>query len=474
MNTVQRIAKNTVVLLLSDIISKAFGFFYVMYTARYLGAEEFGILSFALAFTGIFGVFTDLGLQQLTVREVARYKSLASKYLGNIAVIKLTLVVITFSLIALTINFLGYPEKTIRVVYLVALAVISNAFINMFNSIFQAFERMEFISVGRIINSSLMLFGALYAIKQGFDVVGFAFIYFIVSLIVLVYSFIVSVWKFVRPKIEVDWSFWKTTLKEALPFGLSGIFIMIYYWTDSVMLSLMKGDEVVGWYNAAYRLALILLAIPVIINTAIFPVMSRYYNTSQNSLELMCEKYFKIMLIIGIPIGTGTTLLADRIILLIFGKEYMKSIIVLKILIWGIVFTFANAAFVKLFESINKQIIVTKVTGIAAVLNVVLNSLLIPNFSYIGASIATVITEFAVALMVIIWGFNLGYNISRNVLYSIPKIIASSLIVGIFIKLANILDLFTTISFSALIYIILLTLLRVIDDEDIAILKKVI
>ena len=85
MNTVQRIAKNTGVLLASQIVSYIFGFFFVMYTARYLGAEGFGVLSFALAFTGIFGVFADLGLRQLTVREVARDKSLAGKYLGNIA-----------------------------------------------------------------------------------------------------------------------------------------------------------------------------------------------------------------------------------------------------------------------------------------------------------------------------------------------------------------------------------------------------
>ena len=58
MNTVQRIAKNTMVLLVSDIISKALGFFYVMYTARYLGAEGFGVLSFALAFTRTFRVLT--------------------------------------------------------------------------------------------------------------------------------------------------------------------------------------------------------------------------------------------------------------------------------------------------------------------------------------------------------------------------------------------------------------------------------
>ena len=89
MNTVQRIAKNTGVLLVSQIANYIIGFFFVMYTACYLGAKGFGILSFALAFTGIFGVFSDLGLSTLTVREVARDKSLAVKYLGNIAVMKL-------------------------------------------------------------------------------------------------------------------------------------------------------------------------------------------------------------------------------------------------------------------------------------------------------------------------------------------------------------------------------------------------
>ena len=146
MNTVQRIAKNTGVLLVSQIASYILGFFYIMYTARYLGAAGFGILSFALAFTGIFGVFSDLGLSTLTVREVARDKSLASKYLGNIAVMKVILVIITFGLIALTINLLGYPEQTIKVVCLVALSIIFSAFSGMFYSIFQAYEKMEYIS----------------------------------------------------------------------------------------------------------------------------------------------------------------------------------------------------------------------------------------------------------------------------------------------------------------------------------------
>ena len=88
MTALQRIIKNTGLLLFSDIITKILGFFYIMYIARYLGAEGFGVLSFALAFTGIFSMFIDLGMHQLIIREVARDRSLARKYLANVALLE--------------------------------------------------------------------------------------------------------------------------------------------------------------------------------------------------------------------------------------------------------------------------------------------------------------------------------------------------------------------------------------------------
>ena len=76
------------------------------------------------------------------------------------------------------------------------------------------------------------------------------------------------------------------------------------------MLSILKGTEAVGWYSAAYRLMYIALILPTAINTAIFPVMSRLYsNSSRESLTLLYERYFKYMIMIGIPIGFATTLL---------------------------------------------------------------------------------------------------------------------------------------------------------------------
>jgi len=475
MNTIQRIAKNSLVLLASNIISKILGFFYVMYIARYLSAEGFGILSFALAFTGIFGVFTDLGITTLTVREVARNKSLAGKYLGNITVIKIILVIITFGLIAITINLLGYPKQTIKVVYFLALSVILSSFSNIFNSIFQAYEKMEYQSMEQILISVLILSSALFAISHGFSVIGFAFIYFLVSAVALIYSFVISIWKFVKPKMEVDWSFWKYTIKEALPFGLTGISGMIYTYTDTIMLSLMKGDEVVGWYNAAYKLMLILLFIPGIINSAIFPSMSRFYISSQNSLKLIYEKYFKFMLMIGIPIGIGTTLLADRIILLIFGIGYTQSIIALQVLIWTIVLTFAGAAFVKLFESINRQIVITNISIGCVIINIILNFLLIPKFSYVGASIATVITEFILVGSIFIFTYKFGYGIQgKKVVKNISKIIIASLIMGVFIWYFKSLNLFILIILTILFYLIMMYIIKGITHEDMMIFKRII
>lgn len=173
MDTVRRIANNTGVLLVSQVVSCLLGFLYIMYTARYLKAEGFGTLSFALALGGIFAVFADFGLTSLTVREVARDKLLASKYLANVNVMKIVLAGITIGLIALVVNLVGYPEKVVRVVYLITSSIILTAFTRTFYSIFQAFEKMWCQALGQTINSVLMLFGAMFAIKSGFTIFGF-------------------------------------------------------------------------------------------------------------------------------------------------------------------------------------------------------------------------------------------------------------------------------------------------------------
>lgn len=473
MNTARRIAKNTGVLLVAQIISMVLGFFYIMYTARYLGAEGFGVLSFALAFTGMFGIFSDMGLSQLIVREVARDKTLAGKYVGNAIFIKIILSIFTLFFIFIAINIFNYPQKTIVVVSLIALSVIVGAFNKIFYSIFQAFEKMEFQSIGQIISSVLLFSGAMIAIFYEYDIVAFALLYLVVSIVNLVYSLFISISKFTKPTIKYEYIFWKELFKEGLPFAITGISINIYLWIDTVMLSILKGDEVVGLYNAAYRIVLVLLFIPVIFNYSIFPLMSQYFISSENALKISFQKLFKSMIFIGLPLGFGIMVIADKIVLLIYGNQFINSIIILQILIWSAVLIFARSPFERLLESINRQTLVTTIFIIGALFNVTANLILIPKYSYIGAGIATVFTDLIVLIFLIIYTYNLGFVIPKNGLLDVTKIILACVIMGVFLKNSLDLNLLIIIIFAVIIYGISSISLKIFNRDDVALIKSI-
>jgi O-antigen/teichoic acid export membrane protein len=141
MDSITSLAKNTFVLLISRIILITLGFFYTLYTARYLGTAGYGVLSFALALGGIFNVFSDLGLSTLATREVARNPGRSGEYFSNFAAIKTLLIILASAAIIVLVNVSGYPQQTITVVYFITAYYIMFSFVNLFYSIFQAYEK---------------------------------------------------------------------------------------------------------------------------------------------------------------------------------------------------------------------------------------------------------------------------------------------------------------------------------------------
>lgn len=474
MTTARRIAKNTTLLFIAQITSYLLGFFITIYTARYLGVAGFGIISLGISITGIYGVFADMGLSTLMIRDIARDKTFTDKYITNIAIIRVFLAVLMVVLVATTVNLIGYNTVTTNVIYLLTLSTIITAFGSILTSVFQANEKMEYLSINIVFYSVLMLTGTLIGIYYHLSVVYFAFIYVISSSIVLALTILIYLWKFSIPKIEFDLGFWKPKIKEAWPFGVTALFMNIYFMIDSVILSIMVGTFVVGWYSAAYKLIVVLLFVPIVLNQVTFPVMSKFYVTSKESLRLAYEKYFKYATIIGIPIGVGTTLLADRIILLIYGTQFIPSIIALQILVWSVVLVFMSSAFARLLEVSNKQLVLTKITIFNALINIILNILLIPKYSYIAASFVTVFTEFLSLILLLKVVSAMGYELSRKEFSSIIKVIAASIVMAVFIILFKNLDLLPLIVTSIIIYMTSLFLIKGLDDEDIKIIRSIL
>lgn len=472
MSSVRTLAKNTTVLLVANIISSFFGFFTTLYTARYLGVEGFGILALALSLTGIFAVFTDFGLSTLTTREVSRNSSLANKYIGNTILMKILLSILTFIMIIVVVYVIGYPQTVKNVIYLVALSVIFLSFTGIFNSIFQAFEKMEYMSLNIVTNAVLMLAGVLLVIYFGLGIIAMASVYLISSVVVFVMAFAVYSWKFFLPKIHLDLKFWKPTLKEASFFGISSVLVVIYFFIDSVMLSIMVNNIAVGIYNAAYKLILVLMFIPSILVISIFPVMSKHFESSKELLKMEYEKSFKYLFAVAIFIFVYGLVFADKIIYLIYGSGYSTSVGALQALIFVIPIIFITYLFGNILGAVNKQRILTIVALANAVLNIVLNIILIPKFSYIGASIATVATE--TLGFILMFSYISRYQFKISVIQNILKPILMGFLLLIIIYYMKIsINWIISAVLGLILYLILLFLFKIITKEDLDLFKEI-
>ena len=470
MNTVQRIVKNTGVLFAAQIIAYLLAFVYMVDIARYLGPESFGIFSFATAVVLIFGIFADLGLSTLITRELSRDKSLEKIYIGNFIPIKVILSIIIYSILVLFGNLMGYPQVTLNVLYIFGLFMITNGFSQLFLGVFQAHEKMEYQSISLLINNSIIFLGVFYGISNGFNVEGFAFIYFIAAVVGLLFSFFIMQWKYSPPRLSFNLKFWRKSLTLAIPLSFAIVFSTIAFRVDTVLLGILQGNIAVGWYSAGFRLIDFLLFIPVVYAGAIFPVLAKFHISSKDLLKILYGKSFKYLLVISIPIVAGTSILAQEIILLLFQNSYSQSIIALKILIWVIPFMFLINIFGVMFVSINKQNLMLKITFVVMILNIILNLIFIPLYSYVGTSIISVITcvvESAICF------YYLSSYIDIQVANLFLKPILASIIMSIYLYFVN-LNLFLSIITATILYFGLLILFKTFNQEDYNIIKKLV
>lgn len=471
MNQVKTIAKNISSLGIAHAVTLTLGSIVVIFIARYLGDVGYGKYSFAVAFTALFSILSDLGLSTLTIRDVARDKSQAGRYLGQISALKVILAIATLLLIVSIINVLDYPKETTLAVYIIGASVIIDTFTRLFFSITSAFEKMEYEAAIKILRTIILFSLVLPVIHFNYGLIPIVSSYLVASILSFVLSIFVILKKFAKPKFEKDFDFWRKTTKEALPFALTAVFGMVFFRVDTVMLSVMKGDAVTGWYSAACNLIFALMVIPTIYGIAIFPVLSKYYGSARSSFDKVGTLSFKFLLMVGLPISVGVTLLREKIIQLVYGSAYINSAYALQIMVWVFFINCIAIAPFHALNSANKQHLVMISHGIAAGLNVPLNLLLIPKYSLIGAASASV-TVFVVCFSLYFYFSNRYALRIRLVNGDFVKIMAAGLVMGLFIFYFHS-NLFLVIASSAVIYLALLILTKALSNEDLMLFREI-
>lgn len=433
-DSAKTIAKNTTALFVAGLIGRALSILLITVIARQLGQEGMGVYSFAFAFIGLAGLLGDFGIGQLVVRELAKSKEeirlakaknknekhnpkleLAKKTFYNFFTIKITLG-LTSLLIALILSFfVTKTHEALVAVWIIAFASFLLDLSGAFTTLFTANEQLEYSSISIVLERIITTTFGIIALLLGGKVIALMLAFAFSYTMTFSYLFIITLKKFFPLKIAFDINVWKRLFAEGAPFLITTIFITSYNRLDTILLSFFTNYSVVGQYNAAHNLLDALYFVPASVVVAAFPTMSRL-SALKEELKGIFNIAFKYLFITAIPIGILTTILADKVILLLYGPEFSGSAFILQIIIWAEVIIFVSYLCGYLLNSIGYQKLFMMATGTGLIANIVLNIALIPKFGPAGTAASLVITELIVFLMLIYFSAKKGFTLNFSIL----------------------------------------------------------
>ena len=459
----QTIYKNTFWLGMGMVVNNVLKLLLLIYVARILGATDYGKFTFALAFVSLFIVFSDLGLPNIVIREMAK-ESAKEKEIYPLFSLKILLSTGALVLIFIGAHFITSDPLIRRIIYALALFSVMNSFITLFYAFFQARQRMEyqaFLEVFQVILIVALGFLVLFQFPSvEFLSYGYAVAAFIALLAVLLFFHVRIL------PLHITWEpkIWRQYLSMSWPLALSGLFGTIYTYIDSVMMGSWKLIVETGWYNAAYKIITISLLPMGLISGSFFPALSKSLQNSKEKLQKNWGYQMNSMIFLAIPLVVGGIVLAPRIIPFIYGSDFLPSILVFQILIVMAGVLFLSRPFWDVLIIAHQQRKIFWITLGGAIANVLLNIILIPRFSLYGAAASTLITSLFLffVFFVFTWRFTSIIPLQKIFFSTFLKAASASVVMYSVISHPAIyyLNVIFAISIGAVVYLGIMYLVR--------------
>ncbi len=385
---------------ISQFLYAILAFLLIPFVARYLGPEGLGLYSLAATIGFFVSLATDWGLSTLLTREVAQYKSLAARFFSYCTSIKFVLSLLSFLILLIYLYLGDFGDVAIQTILIFTLASIISSFSQLVFSVFRAFEKMHYEALAVFIDKFLSVLLGITFLVLGFGIRVFITSFVIAAIIKFLYAVYILSKNFFLIKVRFNRKKSVVLLSVSITFGLSTFLAFCYNYIDILMLTEMTSMEAVGLYSGSYKFLNLTSMIPAVLATAFLPQLSRF---AQNR-QLLMQTFFKgcrYLCYIVLPLVPATFLLAGTIVFLVLGPEYEGSVGSLKILVVASMGQMFNTFFVPLYAAVNmqKKIVYFQIVGLC--FNVLLNIILIPKFSFYGAAIATVLTEWCIFIFIL-------------------------------------------------------------------------
>ncbi len=220
MNLYKKIAYNTVVQIISKVVSTILGLIAVAIMTRYLGQSGFGDYITIITFLSFFAVIADLGLTLVTTQLISQPNADQDKILGNLLSLRLATAVIFLGLSPVVVLFFPYSAQIKIGVAIVSFSFLFTALSQIFVGLFQKQLRMDKVSWAEVISRAVLVLGVALAQKNDWGLLGLAYATTFSSAVSFLLHYIFSC-KYARVKLLFDKALWLKIFKYSWPLAVT-------------------------------------------------------------------------------------------------------------------------------------------------------------------------------------------------------------------------------------------------------------
>jgi PST family polysaccharide transporter len=389
-NNLLEILHNSGWLFVDKFIRMGVGLFVSIWLARYLGPEQFGLWNYALAFTGLFGAFSTLGLDGIVVRMLVKEPDKINEILGSAFGLKVmgALFAVATSLVAISL-MRSEDALTIWLVGISSFGFVLQA-VGVIDCYFQSKVQSKYTVIAANIAFLIMAAMKVIFILNKSPLIAFAWTG--LAEIFTSMTFLIFFYRSQKQHI-LNWHFSvkmsKKLLYDSWPLVISGIAITIYMKIDQLAIAKILGNTELGIYLVAVRVFEIFLVVPSLISQSIYP---KLMILKKNDFNKKVSTFYFYITRFSLLATVLVMFFSEKIINLIYGNAFSRASEVLTLIMFALTFTslgIVNSLYIYYY---NLQRFVTLVTILGAALNLVLCFSMIKLFGLSGAVYSTVIT----------------------------------------------------------------------------------
>lgn len=458
-NEKQTVIKNTFWVLVGEFANRLLRMALIVYAVRMLGANEWGVFSYAFSLGSLLVVFADVGIGNLLTREITGVQKVNSSLISALFFTKGVLLFLSSILIIALAPVLSHIGEANTLFPVIALVFLLDSLRELGFSINRAYQRMEREMAVKTVMGILTLIVGMFLLRNSATSKSLLATYAIGSGIGLVMILFLVKKHVTELFSKINLQDIKIVLRIIAPFSLVAICTIVMSNIDIYMLGIWKDPVEIGLYNSAQRIYQFILIIPTAFASATLPLMSQLALTEKERFGELVSNTLLTVLAVTIPLAVGGIALSKDVIVFVFGAGYadaafMFSILMLLAVVTSIFLIISNAI---LAHNAQRQLAIAYGIGMTA--NILLNFLLIPTLGAEGAAFSILCTT--TIATAITWN-KLKQAKGPAMLPKLQKILISSLIMYFGVMLMKHLEVnvLTNIACAVIVYSVSLYMLK--------------